>query len=182
MNKYQNGKIYKIVCRITNLIYIGSTIEKYLSNRLKNHRSKFKNNKKDNTTSFKVLENNDYYIELVELFPCNSRDELLVRERYYFDLIDCVNKIRPITTFEEKKEINNIRVKKYRDNDNNKEKIKEQLKKYRDNNKEKESKRHQKYYEENKDKIKLYQFNNKERKKEYDKQRLIKIKELKQII
>lgn len=91
INKYQNGKIYKIVCNKTNLVYIGSTTQKYLSDRLKGHRCCFNRNKKI-TTANQILENGDYYIELVELFPCNSKDELLVRERYYFDVIECVNK------------------------------------------------------------------------------------------
>ena len=42
MNKYQNAKIYKIVCNITNKIYIGSTCEPKLSRRLAGHRSQFK--------------------------------------------------------------------------------------------------------------------------------------------
>ena len=128
MNKYQNGKIYKIVCRKTNLVYIGSTIEKYLSNRLKGHVYKF-NNKIGNYTSFKLLEGGDYYIELVELFPCNSKDELLVRERYYFDLIDCVNKYRPTITLVEQKE----RIQKYKAD--NKSKWAEYMKGYRLKNK-----------------------------------------------
>jgi hypothetical protein len=180
INKYQNGKIYKIVCNKTNLVYIGSTTQKYLSSRLKGHVFDFKTKRKI-ITSFKVLENNDYYIELVELYPCNSKDELLVRERYYFDIIECVNKCRPKSTIEEKKEQNNERVNKYRDNNNNKEKITLMNKKYRDNNKEKESIRHQKYHQENKEKIKLYQLNNKDKKKEYDKQYRLKMKEIKKL-
>jgi hypothetical protein len=134
INKYQNGKIYKIVCNKTNLVYIGSTTEKYLSNRLKGHRwdyNKFLNGKKKIMTSYKILENGDYYIELVESYPCNSKDELLVRERYYFDNIECVNKLKPSSTLEEKKE---QRKQHYEDN---KEKMKEYKKQYREDNKEK---------------------------------------------
>ena len=36
MPNYQNGKIYKIVCNITGLVYIGSTIEN-LTERLWGH-------------------------------------------------------------------------------------------------------------------------------------------------
>ena len=39
-NKYQEGKIYKIVCNITGEVYYGSTIEKYLSSRLAKHKNK----------------------------------------------------------------------------------------------------------------------------------------------
>ena len=37
-NMYSRGKIYKIVSDCTDKIYIGSTCEKYLSNRLAGHR------------------------------------------------------------------------------------------------------------------------------------------------
>ena len=127
INKYQGGKIYKIVCRVTNLVYIGSTTQKYLCNRLKQH-VYFFNKKKSNCSSFKVLEGNDYYIELVELFPCNSKDELLVRERYYFDIIECVNKIKPLLSIEEIKNYQKEYKKVY--TQINKDKIKEQNKKY----------------------------------------------------
>lgn len=107
INKYQTGKIYKIICNKTKLVYIGSTIQKYLCNRLKGHCHKYKmylDKRHHFVSSFKILENNDYYIELVELFPCNSKDELLVRERYYYDNIECVNNNKPQMTEDEKKE------------------------------------------------------------------------------
>eukprot|EP01050_Picozoa_sp_SAG11_P027380 SAG11_NODE_6909_length_1227_cov_20.484043_1_plen_39_part_01 len=37
MVNYKNGKIYKIQCFVTNKIYIGSTSQLYLSQRLKDH-------------------------------------------------------------------------------------------------------------------------------------------------
>jgi hypothetical protein len=41
-----------------------------------------------------MLENGDYNIILVETYPCNSKDELLARERYWSDKIVCVNKCK----------------------------------------------------------------------------------------
>ncbi len=41
-NKYQHGKIYKIISNQTNEIYIGSTIYKLLSERMRNHRSDYR--------------------------------------------------------------------------------------------------------------------------------------------
>ena len=38
MVNYKNGKIYKIQCFVTNKIYIGSTSQFYLSQRLKDHK------------------------------------------------------------------------------------------------------------------------------------------------
>ena len=189
VNKYQRGKIYKIVCNKTNLVYIGSTIEHYLTNRLKRHRLDYKkhlNGKHRFTTSFDILKNDDYYIELIELFPCNSKDELLVRERHYFDIIECVNKVKPKSTNDEKKEVrvnSEIRCKdnrkKYREDNRDKilekNKIRYEANKeeaslrnriYRENNKDKIKDISKKYYEENKDlhkaKAKEYTENNKD--------------------
>jgi len=171
INKYLNGKIYKIVCNKTNLVYIGSTVEKYLCNRLKGHRkhyNEFLNGKNHYTSSFKILENGDYYIELVESYPCNSKDELLVRERYYFDNIECVNKFKPLITDDEKKEYR----KEYRQV--HKEKMKEYLKKYYKEHdgeiKEKQKKNYQNNKEEIKEQVKQYYEDNKEKINEHKKQ------------
>jgi hypothetical protein len=106
-NKYQKGKIYKIVCKTTNKVYIGTTCEKYLSDRLKGHRIAYKY-KKDMTnyycSVFEVLKNNDYYIELIENYPCMSKDELSRRERHYINTLEnVVNIKRPIVEPNEKK-------------------------------------------------------------------------------
>jgi hypothetical protein len=180
INKYQNGKIYKIVCNKTNLVYIGSTTQKYLSDRLKGHRIANKRNK-GLTTANQILENGDFYIELVELFPCNSKDELLVRERYYFDIIECVNKQRPKRTLKEIEDTNKEYYEKNKDVilvkqkiyvENNKEHIKEQTKKYREEHKQQLKEQNQKYQNENKEKIK-------EQRKKYREENKEKIKEQK---
>ena len=166
MERYQNGKIYKIVCNITGKVYIGSTCKKLLSQRLAGHVSQFKlwkNGKGNNITSFQILENNDYYIELLEVYSCKSKDELLIRERFYIKNNDCVNKFKYLNiTEEDKKERNKI----YREN--NKDKIKEQ----RENNKDKINEKKKEYYENNKEKIKEqqkeYYENNKDKRKEYN--------------
>jgi len=190
INKYQNGKIYKIVCNKTNLVYIGSTTQNYLSDRLKGHRCNYKrflNNNYNYVLSYKILENNDYYIELVELFPCNSKDELLVRERYYFDNIDCINKVRPKITKDEITEY----IKKYYEE--NKEKLKEQKKIYNNEHKDKIREQQKIYNNEHKDKIKeqvkkyskeyreINKDKIKDKKKEYREANKDKIKEQKKI-
>jgi hypothetical protein len=107
-NKYQKGKIYKIVCKVTNKIYVGGTCEKYLSDRLKGHRLAYKY-KKDvpnyYCSVFEVLKNNDYYIELIENYPCTCKDELSRRERHYIETLEnVVNIKRPRVENIEKKE------------------------------------------------------------------------------
>ena len=44
------------------------------------------------------MENKDYVTILIEDFPCNSKDQLFARERYYTNEIECVNiyKIRGV--------------------------------------------------------------------------------------
>ena len=85
-NKYNNSKIYKIVCNITNEVYYGSTI-KTLNNRLSNHKSS-----KNNTTSRIIIKRGDYKIELVENYPCTCKAKLHKREGYYQLNYPCINK------------------------------------------------------------------------------------------
>ncbi len=79
---YQNGKIYSIRSYQTDLIYIGSTTQP-LSKRLSKHRQDFnswENNKFNYITSFEIIKFNDHYIELIENYSCNSKNELERRE------------------------------------------------------------------------------------------------------
>ena len=107
---YSKGKIYKI--EGGGFTYIGSTVQK-LCNRMTGHRSDFKHGK--NCASKEVLCFSDAIITLVELYPCGSEDELRMRERYFYDLIHCVNKRRPWASEAELAESNRIKVKKYDD-------------------------------------------------------------------
>ena len=136
MNRYQYGKIYKITSEHINKIYIGSTCKKLLSQRLAHHNAdfkKWKNGKYPYVTSFVLFNLGSVQITLLEAYPCNTKDELLSKERYwieqYKDII--INKQLPIITTEEKKEY----FKEYRQE--NKEHIIEQQKEYRNNNKDK---------------------------------------------
>ena len=94
---YSQGKIYKIVCNKTGLIYIGSTI-KTLDERLKKHEydmERFFHTKKYNPdklkkgymcSSFFVFLNKDYKIGLIENYPCSSKLELEIKECNYMKL------------------------------------------------------------------------------------------------
>ena len=101
---YSKGKIYKIVCNITGLIYIGSTTKEYLSQRLTQHRGNYQQYLKGkycNVRSFEIIKNNNYDIILLENVSCDNKDELRKRERYYIESLDCVNKNIPSRTLEE---------------------------------------------------------------------------------
>ena len=98
MNKYHNGKIYKIVDVGYNKQYIGSTTES-LSQRMARHRAVYKcyndGVRKDRNSSFDLF---DEYspekckIELVEFCKCETKYELLRREGELIKASDCVNK------------------------------------------------------------------------------------------
>ena len=101
MSKYQNGKIYKIVNDTLNLTYYGSTCQKYLHSRF------YKHKKQDQQySSYKLFEEGEAKIFLVELFPCESKLELEKRERYYIENNECVNMKIPTRTSKEWREAN----------------------------------------------------------------------------
>jgi hypothetical protein len=165
MERYQRGKVYRIVCRKTGKQYIGSTCKKLLSQRLACHVCDFKEWKENRhhfLTSFIILEENDYYIELVELVSCSSKDELLVRERFHIQNNDCVNKQLPSRTKEEYYE-------------DNKKKIAEQMKEYAQTNKDQIAKYHKEYQQTHKYQIaeyhKEYKQTHKEKIAEYKKEK-----------
>jgi hypothetical protein len=139
---YQNAKIYKLYSPSENLVYIGSTTQK-LSQRKTKHVSDFKswqNGKMNFVTSFSVLEFEDHRIELIENYPCNSKEELLKREGYYIKELDCINKV-----------ISGRTQKEYRQD--NKEEIAKKHKEYRERNKEEIVKKKKIYRTENKKEI-----------------------------
>ena len=89
--KYANGKIYMIIAPNLNLRYIGSTVNA-LKSRFHGHKSKFtRRGKTDYISSFQVLEDKDAYIELIENYPCNNKEELENREGFLIRQMDCVN-------------------------------------------------------------------------------------------
>jgi len=97
MTDYQLGKIYKIVDNTSEKVYIGSTC-KTLKRRLSYHVYDYKyylQGKYSYVSSFEIIKNNDYEIILIEAFPCDYKDELLARERYWTKQIDCINKNKP---------------------------------------------------------------------------------------
>lgn len=124
MNKYENGKIYKIHCNITNEIYIGSTIYT-LETRLRGHLC-FKD-----CLSKNIIDRGDYEIILIKDYPCNNKQELLWEERRHLENNICINKRLPIITEEEHKQNKKI----YRDNNKHKDKG------YQDRHRDKKNKR-----------------------------------------
>jgi hypothetical protein len=187
MINYNTSKIYKIVCNNTNLTYYGSTTRP-LCQRIAKHKQK---KCKYNCTSRKIIDGGNYDIILLENFPCNNKDELRARERFYIENNECVNKAIPGRTTKEwindnKEKIAEYKKKHYQEN---KEKIAEQKKKYQLENKEKRREYEKKYRLDNKEKIteqtKKYRLDNKkiisEKKKKYQLENKEKIAEQRKV-
>ena len=117
--RYQQGKIYKIVCNITNEIYYGSTIET-LEERLRGHKKKC-------CSSRNIIERGDYEMILIKNYPCNNVWELEEEEGKYIRENECINIAIPHRTQEEWREENKkeISEKKKQDRINNLEKYKQ---------------------------------------------------------
>ena len=158
---YQNGKIYCIRSYQTDLIYIGSTTQP-LSKRLSKHRQDF-NNWKNNIhyyiTSIELIKYDDHYIEVIENYPWNSKEELEKREGELIrETENTVNKNIAGRTIRQYREDNKAQIlekqKQYRED--NKEYISEYKKQYREENKEQIREYHKQHYEENKEQIREY--------------------------
>ena len=79
------GKLYRLKCLSTNKQYIGSTL-KPLRARLQQHEWFYRQNgqgRQQYYTSFEILKNNNYEIELIEEFEFEDLLELKQREQYY---------------------------------------------------------------------------------------------------
>ena len=96
MPNYKNGKVYKLICLNTGLIYVGSTCQP-LCKRLAGHKTQ-----SNSTRSKKIIEGANFIIVLIELFPCNTVEELRAREYEIIQNTTCIN--RKLLTEEEKKE------------------------------------------------------------------------------
>lgn len=96
MPNYSLGKIYKITCDEEPWIcYIGSTCEPSLARRLAGHRGAYKQylkSKDHKRSSFATVKYKSAKITLVEEFPCNNKDQLLQRERYWNNELNGISK------------------------------------------------------------------------------------------
>jgi hypothetical protein len=151
MSKYSNGKIYKITIPNDERVYIGSTIQT-LAERIYFHKREYNrynlgfkhtlNGKQRSirATVYDLFDKdlNSATIQLLENYPCDTKYELLKRERYFIENTEnCINKHIPTRTQQE-----------YRDT--HKEKMREYCKEYYLKNKEKLDKKQNDYSEKNK--------------------------------
>lgn len=95
----KQGLIYEIVCNITSERYIGSTFEPTVARRIALHRR----DQKHLCSSKVIIDRGNYRYGLLETIQVNSRDELRMYERKWFDKIECININRPYITIDEQK-------------------------------------------------------------------------------
>jgi|EP01040_Poterioochromonas_malhamensis_P005689 hypothetical protein len=86
MPNYENGRIYRIHCNVTGEDYISSTTLP-LSQRLAQHKQEYKQYMRGTNAQYsllhKVMEANDFQMTLLERYPCDSKEELHARVRYW---------------------------------------------------------------------------------------------------
>ena len=149
---FKNGKIYIIRNSVNDLTYIGSTCQS-LSQRMAQHRKSIKEVKKYDMKLYacmRELDTNNFYIELLEYCPCNTRDELLKKEG------ECIRNLKPKLNSKiegrskkEWYEDNWDRLQEHRET--NKERTNARMKIYRDSNKEEIRERKKIEYEKHKE-------------------------------
>lgn len=167
--KFLNGKIYRLVCNDGHY-YIGSTVNK-LSYRFNNHKCSSKTSNSRVYTYINAIGWDNVKIELIEDYPCASKESLKEREDFYIlELKDdelCLNTNRSVVSKEEKLEL----MKKYYEE--NKDTIIYQHKNYITKNKEHNDEYQAEYRAKNAEKrreySKKYVKENPEWKKTYDK-------------
>ena len=171
MPLYENSVIYKLVHKNdqdNENIYVGSTTN--FRGRKVKHREKYydKNAKEYNYKVYQFIRENggwdEWEMVAVETYPCESKKELEIRERFHIETLKSkLNQIIPTRTHKEWRE-------------DNKEHIKEKKKKEYEDNKEHIKERSLKNYyakhEENKEKNKQYRENNREKLLEHHKEKV----------
>ena len=178
MNRYENGKIYKIVDVGYNKCYIGSTTEP-LSKRMERHRKchkRYLETGKVDTRCRLLFEEfgvENCKIELLENYACMSKEELLRKEGEYIQSMECVNKCVAGRTPQEYKELHKERYSKNQKEwyEKNKEYVIQRNREYQEKHKEEVAQRRKDYYERNKEQInnknKVYYENNFEKIKQH---------------
>ena len=163
---YSKGKIYCIRNTISDDIYIGSTCQS-LSQRMAQHRLDKRRQRNQNRRIYKMMNEVDndetFYIELIEDYPCENLYQLRKREGELIRemnpqlnmQVECRTAKEYQTTY---KEYFNYKKEHYKENkeylndcnrknyEQNKEEIKEHRKIYRENNKEKIHEKQKEWY------------------------------------
>lgn len=172
--KYKNAKIYKICNNVNNECYVGSITKQSLAQRMAVHRYSYKLFKQDPTKNgkssscdlFDKYEVNNCKIQLVELYPCDTKIDLRKKEEYWINKLNSINQRQAYISPNQKKEKN----RQYAQDKYNTEEGKAKKKEYYEEHKEIILEKAKLHYEQNKEYFKEYQKKNIEKNKEYQKQ------------
>jgi hypothetical protein len=126
MPDYSQGKIYRIRSKNCPEVYVGSTIQNLVI-RFNRHKRDYINYILGNTvnyiSSFEICSNEECYIELIELFPCESWKQLEEREGYWIRQEECCVNIKGTKLPEQKRQRNNEATRKWREANKERKKI-----------------------------------------------------------
>ena len=142
---YINGRIYKILNYIDNEVYVGSTCLP-LSKRMATHRDNARRPEKQHYLLYtKMMEYGieNFYIELIEAYPCENMGELRKREGHFIREVGTLNKLIAGRTRQEHR-------REYRRD--NREKVLTLKKEYYQDNREKELAWRKEYHQNNREK------------------------------
>ena len=88
MPNYQLAKIYKIVDDIDDIVYVGSTSQRLLCERMRDHRHKARSGSTAPIHQhMRSVGVDRFRIVLVEDFPCGRREQLTAREDFWMSKI-----------------------------------------------------------------------------------------------
>lgn len=79
---YNNGKIYAIRNRVNNKVYIGSTTQS-LAKRFSYHKASMNSKDKQHYKLYQAMHElgiESFYIELIEHYPCQTKEQLCAQE------------------------------------------------------------------------------------------------------
>ena len=140
------GFIYEIRCNITNKCYYGATTSLY---------RKYNHMHKNSTSSKEIIDAGDWNMKTLETIFYRDKSELLLRERWYIENNECINKNLPIITKEEKEEYRSEAMRKWYIK--NRVKHIQSCSKYNSENVDKHKRAMQKYQETHREQIRNYQ-------------------------
>jgi len=151
-NKYQGGLIYTI--KTDNGLYVGSTCD--FAKRKGKHKTRCfnENDKNYNLNVYKNIRENggEYTIEIYKMFPCNSNEELRIKEEELRKYLNAnLNSQKAFISKEDTK------IKKVEYYEKNKEQNKIKKAEYYEKNKEQFKIKHAEYREKNKEQLKINQ-------------------------
>lgn len=145
MPDYSKSIVYKLCCKDPEItdIYVGSTCSKYKRKNDHKENTIGQNSRKYNYRVYQFIREHggfdNWDMTPIEVYPCESKTELVIRERYWFEKLGAtLNSQYPQRSHEEYRETHKEQKaesdKKYRNK--NKEELKAKKKDYRNKNKE----------------------------------------------